>query len=126
MENISIQIEPHKTYFSDGCVESMPEAADEIDLLRGQPRHELNEPDKWSSRLLKRSTDIASSALNKIDYLGESLACFFGITTPKYQFEINYHNNIVQELNSERISDEENMKGWNPQPQEFVTDTEPC
>lgn len=41
---------------------------------------------------------IGSSTLNSIDYVGESLANFFGITTPKYQFEINYHNNIMQEV----------------------------
>ena len=30
-----------------------------------------------------------SKALELCDYVGESLASFFGITTPKYQFEIN-------------------------------------
>lgn len=47
---------------------------------------------------MKRSTTLGSSALDTVDYLGESLANFFGITTPKYQFEINYHNNIMQEV----------------------------
>lgn len=36
MEGISIQIEPCKTYFSDGCVETA--AADETDLLRGEAK----------------------------------------------------------------------------------------
>lgn len=35
MDGINIQIEPCKTYFSDGCVET--EGADETDLLRGAP-----------------------------------------------------------------------------------------
>jgi len=48
--------------------------------------------------LLKQSAVIGYGALNTVDYLGESLANFFGITTPKYQFEINYHNNIMQEV----------------------------
>lgn len=47
---------------------------------------------------MKRTTSFGSSALNTVDYLGESLANFFGITTPKYQFEINYHKNIMQEV----------------------------
>lgn len=35
MDDINIQIEPCKTYFSDGCVETV--GADETDLLRGAP-----------------------------------------------------------------------------------------
>jgi len=34
MEDINIQIEPCKTYFSDGCVETA--GTDETDLLRGE------------------------------------------------------------------------------------------
>lgn len=37
MENINIQIEPCKTYFSDGCIESIE--ADETDLLRGEQKN---------------------------------------------------------------------------------------
>lgn len=36
MEDINIQIEPNKTYFYDGCVETS--ANDETDLLRGEPK----------------------------------------------------------------------------------------
>lgn len=42
MEGINIQIEPCKTYFSDGCVETA--ATDEIDLLREQPKTIVDEP----------------------------------------------------------------------------------
>jgi len=36
MEGINIQIEPCKTYFSDGCVETV--GTDETDLLRGESK----------------------------------------------------------------------------------------
>lgn len=36
MEGINIQIEPKKTYFYDGCVETSEN--DEMDLLRGEPK----------------------------------------------------------------------------------------
>lgn len=36
MEDINIQIEPCKTYFSDGCVETA--GTDETDLLRGESK----------------------------------------------------------------------------------------
>lgn len=42
MDNINIQIEPCKTYFSDGCVESAK--ADETDLLNGDLKLDSIEP----------------------------------------------------------------------------------
>lgn len=41
MEGVSVQIEPCKTYFSDGCVETV--AADETDLLKGEPKIQSDE-----------------------------------------------------------------------------------
>lgn len=66
--------------------------------------HDFNLQVNWTSWILKRSSTISSSALNTVDYLGESLANFFGITTPKYQFEINYHNNIMQEVSITKLN----------------------
>jgi len=126
MDGINIQIEPCKTYFSDGCVETV--GADETDLLRGGPQETVttDEPSNWSTWLLKRTANFGVGALNTVDYLGESLANFFGITTPKYQFEINYHNNLMQEMNAEKVVDAENMKGWAQQPQNCIVTAEPC
>lgn len=42
MESINVQIEPSKTYFSDGCVETVE--ADETDLLRGESKIDSDEP----------------------------------------------------------------------------------
>jgi len=42
MEDINIQIEPCKTYFSDGCVETA--GTDETDLLRGESKINSSEP----------------------------------------------------------------------------------
>lgn len=42
METINIEIEPSKTYFSDGCVENVE--ADKLDLLSEQPKIESDEP----------------------------------------------------------------------------------
>lgn len=41
MEDINIQIEPCKTYFSDGCVETA--GTDETDLLRGKSKTNSSE-----------------------------------------------------------------------------------
>lgn len=48
--------------------------------------------------------------LYAVDYAGESLASFFGITTPKYQIEIDEYKRI-QEV-QRKI--EEDSAGWVP------------
>lgn len=125
MESINIEIEPCKTYFSDGCVESA--RSYETELLREDLKTDSDEPvsilmqkdviiifllylliilcpqNNWSSWLFNQSAEIGASALNTVDYLGESLANFFGITTPKYQFEINYHNSLMQEVSFKNL-----------------------
>lgn len=42
MEEINIQIEPSKTYFSDGYVETTE--VDEMDLVRGKSKINTDEP----------------------------------------------------------------------------------
>lgn len=59
----------------------------------------------WTDWLRFKSMEIAYAALNVCDYLGDSLSSFFGITTPKYQFEID-HFNMMKKLNAD-ISDTE-------------------
>lgn len=45
-----------------------------------------------------------------MDYAGESLASFFGITTPKYQIEIDEYERLQEE--KRRLDDE--SAGWVP------------
>lgn len=52
----------------------------------------------------------SNKVLNAVDYAGESLANFFGITTPKYQIEIDEHE---RQLEEKRKMDEE-ATGWVP------------
>lgn len=48
--------------------------------------------------------------LHAVDYAGESLASFFGITTPKYQIEIDEYERMQEE--KKKIEDE--STGWVP------------
>lgn len=48
--------------------------------------------------------------LNAVDYAGESLAGFFGITTPKYQIEIDEY----ERMKEEKRKLEEDSSGWVP------------
>nr|XP_026494647.1 protein FAM177B isoform X2 [Vanessa tameamea] len=82
-------------HFSDGVEEEIEE---EKKSLTWGP---------WFSHYASRS---GSKVLNAVDYAGESLANFFGITTPKYQIEINEYERLQEE--KKRIEDE--SAGWVP------------
>ena len=55
-----------------------------------------------------------SSIVRACDYVGESLASFLGITTAKYQFEIDqFKKTQVEAANAEKL-DMEARSGWVP------------
>lgn len=68
-----------------------------------------------------KSWAASSSTLAAVDYVGESLAYFFGITSPKYQLEISEYNRMQDKL---KKSDEE-TKGWLPSDHERATTNQP-
>ncbi|XP_045452232.1 protein FAM177B-like isoform X2 [Melitaea cinxia] len=82
-------------HFSDGVEEEIEE---EKKTLSWGP---------WFSHYASKS---GYKVLNAVDYAGESLANFFGITTPKYQIEINEYERLQEE--KKRIEDE--SAGWVP------------
>lgn len=49
-----------------------------------------------------------ASTLSIIDNIGEYLAAFFGITTPKYFFELEEYKRRQEEIKK----DEEQRQGW--------------
>ncbi|CAG2057081.1 unnamed protein product [Timema podura] len=66
----------------------------------------------WGPWTLYHVATAGSKTLQVCDYLGESLANFFGITTPKYQYEIDeYHRMLAEEEERQRQLDLE-MGGW--------------
>nr|CAD7568783.1 unnamed protein product [Timema californicum] len=66
----------------------------------------------WGPWTLYHVATAGSKTLQVCDYLGESLANFFGITTPKYQYEIDeYHRSLAEEEERQRQLDLE-MGGW--------------
>lgn len=59
-----------------------------------------------------QTTWVGGKTLSACDYVGESLANFFGITSPKFQFEINeYHRMKAKEAEMQQKEDLE-MGGW--------------
>lgn len=54
----------------------------------------------------------AKWALDTADFYGEKLAFFFGITSPKYSYEINRYNRMLKE-EAARKESQANESGWN-------------
>ncbi|KAK7067068.1 hypothetical protein SK128_010787, partial [Halocaridina rubra] len=53
-----------------------------------------------------------SSALSACDYVGESLASFLGITSPKYQYEIDEYHRCLEEEKAREEEEKAEMSGW--------------
>ena len=54
----------------------------------------------------------AKWALDTADFYGEKLAFFFGITSPKYSYEINRYNRMMKEEAARKAAEAE-FGGWN-------------
>lgn len=64
----------------------------------------------WGPWLFHYASKSGNKMLNAVDYVGEGLASFFGITTPKYQIEIDEY----ERLHEEKKKLEEDSVGWVP------------
>jgi len=94
-------------HFCDGTLEqndSYPSDEDETDQSN---RHVVNvDPSSlnWTDWMKYKAGNVGNAALETCDYVGEGLANFFGITTPKYQFEID-HYNTMKAMESDELRD---------------------
>lgn len=57
----------------------------------------------WWEWIVFKGNEFGTTAINACDYLGDSLSSFFGITTPKYQFEIDHFNMMKQMVSSQGL-----------------------
>uniref|UniRef100_A0A1B6GHP3 Protein FAM177A1 n=1 Tax=Cuerna arida TaxID=1464854 RepID=A0A1B6GHP3_9HEMI len=105
-------------HFSDGTLEEY--STDEEDGV--EPKVVQNNAQQltavdpksltWVPWIWYQTTAVGSKTLEVCDYLGESLATFFGITTPKYQFEIDHFNQMVAEEEALKKEQDLEMGGW--------------
>ncbi|XP_018059094.1 PREDICTED: protein FAM177A1-like [Atta colombica] len=101
--------------FSDGVMEEYS-SEDEIDAPKNKIVSQIDTKNmNWLPWAWYQTTWLSSKMLDGCDYVGECLANFFGITAPKYQFEINEFYRL-QALEKE-ISHKQDLEmgGWNEQ-----------
>ncbi|XP_011171424.3 protein FAM177A1 [Solenopsis invicta] len=103
-------------HFSDGVMEEYS-SEDEVDTPKNNKT--VSQIDtknmNWLPWAWYQTTYLSSKMLDGCDYVGECLANFFGITAPKYQFEINEFYRL-QALEREMAYKQDlEMGGWNEQ-----------
>lgn len=69
----------------------------------------------WLPWAWYQTTWIGGKVLDGCDYVGECLADFFGITAPKYQFELDEFNRLKTLENEMQHKQDLEMGGWNEQ-----------
>ncbi|CAN7995284.1 unnamed protein product, partial [Ixodes hexagonus] len=87
-------------HFSDGVLEEYS-SEDESDALVQDTRNLTVADPKtmsWVPYFFHLALQMGTKALAVCDYLGEHLAYFFGITSPKYQYELEEYQKMVQEV----------------------------
>ncbi|XP_003700711.1 protein FAM177A1 [Megachile rotundata] len=102
-------------HFSDGDLEY---SEDEVDTTEvNKVEHIDPKTLTWLPWTWYQTTWVGNKILNGCDYVGEWLADFFGITSPKYEFEINEFYRLQALENEKKHKQDLEMGGWNPQNQ---------
>lgn len=87
-------------HFSDGTLEEYSDdETDQVDQIEAAPVDESKL--KWSEWMRYKTYKLGSTVLAGCDYVGEGLASFLGITTPKYSYEIEEFKRMQAEQEAE-------------------------
>ncbi|XP_043249639.1 protein FAM177A1 isoform X2 [Colletes gigas] len=102
-------------HFSDGDLEEYSE--DETDAPEENITTSHIDPKtlNWMPWAWYQTSWFGTKLLDGCDYAGEWLANFFGITSPKYQFEINEFYRLQALENEMTHKQDLEMGGWNEQ-----------
>ncbi|PIK62496.1 hypothetical protein BSL78_00593 [Apostichopus japonicus] len=120
LENTELGRKPRRIlHFSDGVMEEY--STDEEDGENEESAGPVVDPQTltWGPFLWYYTYSAALKTFNACEIMGEKLAYFFGITSPKYQYAINEFHRLEeeekeqlkkQEEDRDRIRDEKAMK----------------
>ncbi|MPC17183.1 Protein FAM177A1 [Portunus trituberculatus] len=103
-------------HFSDGIMEEYSTDEEEEEEKKQLNPNQMRIVDpktmKWGPWLYYWMAYSGSSALSFCDYVGESLANTLGITSPKYQYELDEYNAALEEEKAEKEREKAEMAGW--------------
>ncbi|KAK9511824.1 hypothetical protein O3M35_000413 [Rhynocoris fuscipes] len=115
-------------HFSDGTLEEFS-SDDEDDIepkIRKKTNRDVNAVNPanlaWIPWMFYKTSFFGYKALAVCDFFGEYLANFFGIISPKYEYEIEHYKKMIEEEKERKKQDLE-LGTWSEQPKpEVVTE----
>ncbi|KAK3879357.1 hypothetical protein Pcinc_016061 [Petrolisthes cinctipes] len=102
-------------HFSDGILEEYStDEEEEEENKKEQEETRLMNPKslKWGPWMYYWMLYTGNSALSVCDYVGGGMANILGITSPKFQYEIDEYHRCEEEEKEEREEEAAQMAGW--------------
>lgn len=105
-------------HFSDGTLEEFSSDEEEYDIEPSCKERTINHLNTinpatlaWIPWIFYQTSIAGNKALAVCDVFGEYLANFFGIITPKYDYEIEHYKRMIEEEKERKQQDVE-VGGW--------------
>ncbi|CAG9863195.1 unnamed protein product [Phyllotreta striolata] len=109
-QNATVKVKAPKRvlHFCDGVLEEY--SSDEDDCVDNKSNQAVINPASltWGPWFMYKAWSAGSSTLTAVDSVGEFLASLFGITTPRYYFEMEEYKRKEEE----RLKRQEGEAGW--------------
>ncbi|XP_076314287.1 uncharacterized protein LOC143226774 [Tachypleus tridentatus] len=99
-------------HFSDGILEEYSTDEEEVQDNTDSTALLDTKQMAWMPYLWYMTWWIGCRALAGCDFVGEKLAHLFGITTPKYQYELEEYQRMLKEEEEEKEKTTEENVGW--------------
>lgn len=116
-QNVKKRVPRRILHFSDGTLEEYSTDEDDLDgPIKKTHVSELNAVDSkslnWAPWFWYKTMSASTKTLAACDYVGEKLAGFFGITSPKYEYEIDFYETMKREEEEKKKQRDLEMGGW--------------
>ncbi|KAJ8919491.1 hypothetical protein NQ315_002112 [Exocentrus adspersus] len=108
---IKVKTPKRVLHFCDGVLEEYSSDEEEAEALKEQA---VVDPStlQWGPWFWYKAWTAGASTLSVVDSIGEYLASLFGITTPRYYFELEEYKRREKEKQQEQ----EQAQGWSQTP----------
>ncbi|CAH0559870.1 unnamed protein product [Brassicogethes aeneus] len=108
--NVRVKEPKRILHFSDGVLEEYSSDEDEVDAANNNTEQAIVDPATltWGPWFVYKAWTAGSNTLYALDKSGEFLASMFGITTPKYYFELEEYKRRQEQLKLRQ----EQGEGW--------------
>jgi len=121
---------PRLVHYCDGVAEEFSSDEDEDQVVKEAERHDVVDPRSlsWYPWMFWMLASTSTRFVEACDSAGEKLAWWFGITSPKYYYEIQEALRMKEEEEKRKQRQDAEMAGWsrNESPATVSRDVKPA